>query len=349
MTACQSVEIEVRESGDSAPEWNDFIDASEGACVYHDFRWKDVIERTFGHKCHYLVARAGNRVTGVLPLVEMKSLAFGHFFVSLPFVTYGGMVAGSASAERCLAAAAAKLVMESGARHVEFRQRGWSAIPWEYRQHKAAMTVRLPGRIEDYWSKLSSRLRGKIRKAQRAGATFDVLGREGSEDFYSIFTRNMRDLGTPVYPRGFFHNTLDAFGSCGRVFMARVGNNPVAAAFGLRHGQEIQLPWICSNYQHAHNYVNEFLYWSILEWASANSIRTVDLGRSTIGGGNYRFKTQWMPEVQPLHWYYWAADGTTAPNVNPDNPQYALAIQCWQHMPLALANLLGPRIVRNIP
>ncbi len=36
------------------------------------------------------------------------------------------------------------------------------------------------------------------------------------------------------------------------------------------------------------------------------------------------------------------------PDVNPLNPKYRLFIKLWQRLPLALANQLGPHIVRNI-
>jgi hypothetical protein len=58
---------------------------------------------------------------------------------------------------------------------------------------------------------------------------------------------------------------------------------------------------------------------------------------------------QWNPEIRPLFWYYWLASGIELPELSPNNPKYALAVRCWKKMPLALANRVGPWIVRNIP
>jgi serine/alanine adding enzyme len=68
-----------------------------------------------------------------------------------------------------------------------------------------------------------------------------------------------------------------------------------------------------------------------------------------VGAGTYKFKMQWNPEVRPLFWYYFTPPGNDLPQLNPDNPKYALAVRCWQKLPLAIANRLGPGIVRNIP
>ena len=94
---------------------------------------------------------------------------------------------------------------------------------------------------------------------------------------------------------------------------------------------------------------NEFLYWNAIKWASSSGARELDLGRCSVDSGTYRFKMQWNPEVRPLFWYYWLASGTALPDLNPSNPKYALAIRCWKRMPVAVANRLGPWIVRNIP
>jgi FemAB-related protein (PEP-CTERM system-associated) len=342
--------IEVQTLTDDAARWSEFVARSSSTSLYHDVAWKNVIERAFAHKCHYLMAcEAGTDVKGILPLVEMKSLAFGHFLVSLPFLNCGGVAAESLEAANALCQAAAELARRTGAGHIELRQARPAEIPWTCRQHKVALVVDLSANMDRYWAGLSSRLRGKIRKAQRAGAKLSVTGPEGLSEFYSVFARNMRDLGTPVYSRLFFEMIMRCFPGCSRLFLVRLNGRPVACALGVNKGPALELPWICSNYDHARNYVNELLYWSALEWASGEGFKTVDLGRSTIGKGPYQFKKQWNPGEKPLYWYYWTAEGVEIPELNPGNPRYALAIRCWQKLPLPIANALGPWIVRNIP
>jgi hypothetical protein len=95
--------------------------------------------------------------------------------------------------------------------------------------------------------------------------------------------------------------------------------------------------------------VNEYLYWNAIQWACSLGVRELDLGRCSIDGGTFRFKMQWNPKVRPLFWYYWLASGIELPELSANNPKYALAVRCWKKMPLALANRVGPWIVRNIP
>jgi len=329
--------------------WKQYLSTCPAACIYHDERWKEVIEKTFGHHCHYLAAISNGRVRGVLPLVEMRSALFGHFMVSLPFVTYGGLAADDDDARSALTAAAIRLAQQTKSGYIELRQRADAALSWACRKHKVALVVNLPTAAEQAWAALSSRLRGKVRKAQRSGAAFQALGPEAAAEFYRVFARNMRDVGTPVYPLDFFRNIGRTFSEETYIFLVRQAGNTVAAAFGLRDCERLQLPWICSDYRYTRNYFNEFLYWSVIEWACGRGFRQVDLGRSTAGGGNHRFKKQWNPQEIILPWYYWTADGGGPPQLNPDNPRFSLPIRLWRRLPLAVTNLLGPRIVRSIP
>lgn len=91
------------------------------------------------------------------------------------------------------------------------------------------------------------------------------------------------------------------------------------------------------------------LYWSILEFACTSGYAVFDFGRSTEDSGPFRFKKQWGAVPQRLHWHYWLREGGELPQLNPSNAKFAAAIAMWRHLPLAVANRLGPLIVRNLP
>jgi len=43
------------------------------------------------------------------------------------------------------------------------------------------------------------------------------------------------------------------------------------------------------------------------------------------------------------------AAGQSLPELNPDNPKFKAAISAWQRLPLPVANLIGPHIVKYLP
>lgn len=333
-------------------EWQAYVGSAPDATQYHALEWREILLRSFGHRSCYLMVREHGRTCGILPLVEIQSVMFGHFLVSLPFVDHGGMLADTPEHEAALALAAADLAKHRGAGHVELRQSRASTsctdAGWQLRRHKASLVVPLDTGSEGMWSALSSRLRGKIRKAEKSGADWSVGGAEQIDDFYRVFALNMRNLGTPVYSLTFFRNVL-RFANDTAIMLVRRGGRPAAGALAVRRGDRIELPWICSDHTQSSSHVNEFLYWNAIRWACNSGARELDLGRCSIDSGTYRFKMQWNPEVRPLFWYYWLASAPRLHELSPTNPKYALAVRCWKKMPLAVANRLGPWIVRNIP
>ena len=64
--------------------------------------------------------------------------------------------------------------------------------------------------------------------------------------------------------------------------------------------------------------------------------------------GSFDFKKNWGFEPQPLHYEYQLYGAEAVPDHNPLNPKYQLFIKAWRKLPLPLANLIGPHIVKNL-
>ena len=179
--------------------------------------------------------------------------------------------------------------------------------------------------------------------------TARVGGAECVEDFYRVFSRCMRDLGTPVYAKKFFDVLVKAFPKESRICVISLDGVPLAAGllYGFRHTLEI--PWAASDKRYNRLSPNMLLYSSALQYACQQGFQFFDFGRSTPDSGTYRFKEQWGAKPRQLYWYYWLAGGQRIPELNPDNPKFKAAISVWQHLPLPVTNLIGPHIVKYLP
>ena len=326
--------------------WDAFVAGHPGATGYHAWRWRTVFQQAFGHETVYLVARRGERVCGVLPLVLIDSLLFGRTLTSLPFVNYGGVVADDGAAGDALLEKAGEVMRARRCRHVELRHvdRRFDSIPC--RQHKIAMVLDLPGLA---WERLDKKVRNLIRKAQKSNFTCEHGGPELLDGFYAVFARNMRDLGTPVYTRAFFTAVLRAFPHAAHLHVVRLGDKPVAAGLTFRTRETVEIPWASSIRDYNHLCPNYLLYWNMLQFAHDLGCRRFDFGRSTPGEGTHKFKEQWGAAPVPLHWEYLLSAGVDVPDTSPNNPKYEIAIELWKHLPLAVATRVGPYIVRGIP
>ena len=82
--------------------------------------------------------------------------------------------------------------------------------------------------------------------------------------------------------------------------------------------------------------------------AADKGCRIFDFGRSKAGTGAYSFKKNWGFTPTPLHYEFKLPGGGEIPDLNPLNPKYRLMIESWKRLPLPVANLLGPHLVRNL-
>src|SRR2546427_11009028 len=89
------LEITRRDHADKA--WDRFVEQHPHATVAHLAAWGAVFEGAYRHERVYLVAEEAGEIAGVLPLVVIKSRLFGRRVVSMPFLDYGGILAGAGS------------------------------------------------------------------------------------------------------------------------------------------------------------------------------------------------------------------------------------------------------------
>jgi FemAB-related protein (PEP-CTERM system-associated) len=209
--------------------------------------------------------------------------------------------------------------------------------------------LRLASSSGSQWDAIDRKLRNQVRKAEKGGLTVAHGGAELLDSFYEVFAHNMRDLGTPVYSSRFFREVLLAFPTETRIFVVRLEGRPIAASLVHWHGDVMEVPWASSLREFNPLCANVLLYWHMLQFAVDRRARVFDFGRSTPGEGTFQFKKQWGAEPRELVWEYWTAPGRGVPELNPKNPKFEMAIRAWQHLPVRVANLVGPLVVRNIP
>jgi FemAB-related protein (PEP-CTERM system-associated) len=333
-----------------SPEaWDAFLTRQPGWTIFHRYAWKGVIERVFGHRCDYLAATdSAGTLQGVLPLVELRSLLFGRYLVSMPFVNYGGPL-GSDAAVAGLARAAVELAGSRRSKLLELRSRAPLPVELPVSHRKVTVVLDLtPGAPERLWQAIGSKVRSQIKRPQKEGVEVR-FGSEQVEPFYQVFRHHMRDLGTPTQSLAFFQALREAFGDSMWAGAAWYQGEPVAGGIGFRWGNEFEMTWASSLVAHQRIAPNMLLYWAFMERCAQEGLQLFNFGRCTPGAGTHRFKRQWGSRDEQLWWYQYTGDGAEAATPSPDDSRYSWGPRLWRHLPVPLASALGPWIVRGIP
>lgn len=332
-----------------AVEWDQFVRAQSHWTHFHLYGWRSVFERVFRHECIYLEARGtANELVAVLPLVRIRSILFGHFLVSMPFVNYGGPI-GSEDGIRALLDASVQLATEDRVRLLELRSRQQLPTTMPVSHRKITVVLDLPPSENALWKSLPSKVRSQIRRPLKEGVEVRI-GADQVEAFHEVFSQHMRDLGTPAQSLGFFRAIADEFPADVRFACAYLGDRPIACGAGFLWGGEFEITWASALRSHKELAANMLVYWSLMQRAIADGARLFNFGRCTPGSGTHRFKLQWDGRGEELWWYQNSGDGAIeAQTPSPDSARYALASLLWRRLPASMTKRLGPSIVRYIP
>jgi FemAB-related protein (PEP-CTERM system-associated) len=331
--------------------WDTFVAGHPHGTFLHRAAWSGLLEQGFRHPSHYLMAEQDGAVVGVLPLARVKTRLFGDSLISSPFLVYGGPLAASPEALAALERAAIALMRKLGAPVMEWRFR--DAVPegldgWESRDD-LYVTFRKPIVANDdaNMKAIPRKQRAMVRKGIDKGLT-STAGRD-VDTLFLIYSESVRNLGTPVFPRRWFHLLAAAFPDAMDVVTILHEGTPVAAVLNFYDERGEVLPYYGGGNALARPLAaNDFMYWEVMRRAAARGCTGFDFGRSKAGTGAFAFKKNWGFAPTPLFHRFHLAPGETIPDHNPLNPKYALFIKAWKRLPLPVANLVGPFIVRGV-
>lgn len=332
------------------PAWNAYVDRFGYDGFHLRTEWSDVLSGALGHKPWFLWAEREGRIVGALPLMHVRGPLFGSFLVSQPYLNTGGVLADTPDVATALLDRAAALADTLDVKHLELRHEARVAHDRLDRVNaeKVHMRLALPASPQQLWDGLKSKLRSQVRKPLQDARLQSRFGRHDELDaFYAVFCRNMRDLGTPPFPKALFRRMLDRFDGA-EICVVRLDGRPVAAGF-LLHGPGVTLiPSASSLREFNATACNMLLYWRCLERSIERGQATFDFGRSSRDSGTHRFKAQWGAVEHPAAWQYCVRRGS-ASDMRPDSGKYDRVIAIWQRLPVWLTRLVGPSIVRGIP
>jgi FemAB-related protein (PEP-CTERM system-associated) len=330
-------------------EWDEYVHDSPQACLFHLAGWKDVMEETFGLQSHYLLAKEGNQILGLLPLLQVKSRLSGHYFTSMP----GAICTPDEEIAQALYGRAQELVTASGAQYLILRdsRHRWSLPGLATAEDHCTLVVKLHEDPEQIWMGVDRRVRQSTKKAIKSNV--EVLsGPEHLQSLYPIYSRAMREMGTPTLGLAFFRNVLRQFPAHFTVMMVRHDRRVLGGGFVAYFKDTIYNTWGGMLRQYYDLRPNYILYWETLRYGCENGFQWVDLGRSAWDSCTYKFKKHWLSEPWPLYQQYYLNGVSQAPPVGgtrEDDAHYRVFVKLWSRLPLSMTEFLGPRLRKRMP
>ncbi len=348
-----TISTEILPSSPAAKDdWDAFVLAHPSATPYHLFAWGTAIEKAYGHTFNPLTARQNDKLVGVLPLVHMKFPPLLNELVALPFCDVGNCLALDTEKET-------KLLTETMTQGGRFKTkniqlRGALLQPVnsqtdfaQMETNKVRMLLCLPESSELLFNNFTSKLRSQIRKAKKNGVSFRWAHDDGIEPFYSVFSENMHDLGSPVHSKSFFKAIVENYGDRARIGLTDFNGKTIGAGLVLSTNKQMSIPWASTLRQFNRLAPNMLLYWNCLKFAADSGKTVFDFGRSTEGEGTFRFKKQWGAAAHPLPWYSSPSE-IFQETKNKKYLRRETLEMLWRKLPKPIVNYIGPHIRKYI-
>lgn len=330
-----------------AERWDAFVRACPAATFFHRAGWQRVIDQVFRHRTHFLYAERAGVIEAVLPLAQVKSVLFGNSLVSLPFAVYGGVAASNPEAADLLEVEAQQTARRLAVDHLELRNLEQRHPEWPRQDLYVRFRKEIAPELEANLLAIPRKQRAMVRKGIKNGLRSELDA--DIRRFFCLYADNVHRHGTPALPRRYFEELLRVFaGDCDVLTVVDPAGRPLSSVLSFYFRGEV-LPYYAGDEWSARELAaNDFKYWELMRRSCERGLQVFDYGRSKQGTGSYSFKKNWGFEPEPLFYEYCLYRRNSVPQNNPANAKYRLLINTWQKMPIAMANWLGPFIVRNL-
>ena len=326
--------------------WQQYVLAHPASTLYHRWEWRNVLRRALGHLSWYLIATRADRVVGVLPLAEIKTMLFGHSLCSLPMASDAGPLVDDPQVLTALDAHASALAHSLRVDHLEYRalhpigdDRPLQDLYVLFRKSISA----------DHEANLNAVPR-KQRAMVRKGLKNALQSRHGDLNaFFDLYADNVHRHGTPPFSKRYFESLRREFGNDFDVLIVHGPDGaPLSGVVSLFFRDEV-FPIYAGDVPAARALAaNDLKYWELMRFAADRGCRWFNYGRSKKGTGQFDFKTHWGFEPTQLAYTYELVRAKQMPQNNPTNPKYQMLIKTWRRLPRWLVNAAGPYLVRGL-
>lgn len=335
---------------DLEDDWQRFVQHSADATLFHELAWKRAVQACFAHRARYLLARRDSKVVGVLPLFEIRSYFAPKFILSVPYATYGGILASTDDAAVALFDAARDLQTDVGAANVQLRSERACVPELPVEKTHAAFKRALPDLVDDVPSVYPRKARAAARQAAQRYPISVECAPANLRAVWMLYARSMRRLGSPNYPYAFFDALQREFGDRCIVQLLRVEGRAVAGLVSFIFKDAV-MPYFVGVDERVKLYgLTHYLYQQCMLEGVQRGCRLFDFGRTRYGNkGPFDFKRHCGFEPTALEYQTLVLTGVRQPDLSPASSRWQLARRMWRWLPLSVTQPVGAWAARSIP
>jgi FemAB-related protein (PEP-CTERM system-associated) len=329
--------------------WDEFVSSCQTSTPQHLYAWKQVMEETLNSETHYLLAEEKGNITGVLPLIHVKSLITGHYITSLP----GGLCTEDVETAGTLLEHAKEFVRATNARYLILRD---GHKKWEFPylvtdEEHVTFLIDVSPNLDQIKRTMKKRSRQLVNQASNNGLKA-TLGLDNLSVYYPIYARAMQEIGTPTLGLGFFKSVATHLPTRTNLIIVNHDDKIAGGGFISPFKQTVTCLWsgLLRNYYELQ--ISHLLYWETIKYSHLNGYQYLDLGRCRKNSGGFEFKKGFGGQVQQLYQQFYLNGIAQTPIVGAEmkeNYKYRIFVAIWRKLPQLMTEVLGPKLRKQMP
>ena len=290
------------------PDWDALLLTADRATFFHTTAWARVLSESYGYKPLYFTTIEGGKLTGLIPVMEIKSFLTGKRGVSLPFTDICHPIADTPDIFQALMDKLTQHGKGAGWKHIEIKGGGAflgkTAPPCaEHFTH----ILELESGEDNVQNSFRDSTRRNIRKAYRDGVevTFQHTA-EAMAAFYVLHCQARRRHGLPPQPWRFFEKVYAHVVAAekGVVLLAAHAGKTVAGAVYFFFRDRALFKFGASDRAFQHLRANNLVMGEAIRWFCRNGFHSLHLGRTEAENeGLLQFKRGWGVKENRVAYY----------------------------------------------
>ena len=278
----------------SDSEWDSLVASHPDVSFFHSAAWAEVLSKTYAHEPIYLRCLQGDKLVGLVPIMEVNSPFTGRRGVCLPFTDFCNPLLFDEGVSTSTTEALFAVARDRKWKHLEVRGRTTAQVLSQAGKAFYGHTLDLRRETSDLFARFKSSARRALRKANRSGLIVEITRAPAAMmEFYRLHVQTRKRHGLPPQSRSFFLNIQDAVinRNLGFVILARVGKHAVAGAVFFQFAGKAVYKFAGSDAKFQNLRANNLVIWEAMRYLAENGIEELDLGRTALNHfGLRRFK-----------------------------------------------------------
>ena len=192
------------------PNWDKLLLTNDNYSFFHTSGWARVMSESYNYKPLYFTVIENNKLTALMPLMEIKSALTGQRGVSLPFTDHCPPIAKDLNQFNEILNKVIQYGKQAGWIYLDFK--GGKEYFHDMTPYETHLThnLDLTHTEQEIFSTFRSSTKRNIKKAIKEGIQVKILNNLDSvKSFYRLNCMTRKDHGLPPQPFYFFKRIYD--------------------------------------------------------------------------------------------------------------------------------------------